>query len=209
MCLKGPVFWESETSRQENKDRLLVIMAVLFFGLLGLSEFILKKEGSSVCRTEGVSAAWNQRKNWRGFLVFFRESPHATQGISGSLPVFYEQLFLFALLLQCERVSRGLTLGVSYQRWAKRSGVLVKKVFGGIRLACWCPYELILQKGSWSKYYENFSGRSCAGSQTEKLAWSFLALTLFLAWSLSAGPWLLVFILLAILYSSAFKMNSK
>lgn len=32
MCLRGLVFLESEVSKQENKDRLLVIMAVLFFG---------------------------------------------------------------------------------------------------------------------------------------------------------------------------------
>lgn len=38
-----------------------------------------------------------------------------TEGIAGSLLALYEQLFVFAFL-QCERVSRGLTSGVSYQR---------------------------------------------------------------------------------------------
>lgn len=55
------------------------------------------------------------RERTESFLVFFRESPHMTEGIAGSLLALYEQLFVFAFL-QCERVSRGLTSGASYQR---------------------------------------------------------------------------------------------
>ena len=141
---------------------------------------------------EDVSPGWEQRRKWKCFLVSFWGSiisPHAIQGVPGSLPVFCEQLLLFALLLQCERVSMGLALGVSLERRAEKSGVLIKKVSGGIWLAHRCPHELIPQKGSRSKYYVNFSGISCAGSQTEKLIWSFfcsksVSCMIFVSWPL-------------------------
>ena len=145
---------------------------------LGLSEFVLKEERTSVGYVEDVSPGWEQRKKWKSFLVSFWGSiisPHAIQGVPGSLPVFCEQVLLFALL-QCGRVSMGLALGVSLQRRAEKSGVLIKNASGGIWLAYRCPRELIPQKGSWSKYYVNISGISCAGSQTEKLMWSFFLL---------------------------------
>lgn len=68
---------------------------------------------------EDVSPGWEQRKKWKSFLVSFWGSiisPHAIRGVPGSLPVFSEQLLLFALLQQCERVSMGLALGVSLQK---------------------------------------------------------------------------------------------
>lgn len=130
MCLRGLVFLESEVSKQENKDRLLVIMAVLFFEWLELSEFILK-ERSSMCYIDGVSAGWEQGKKRKCCLVFFWSSIislHANQGICNSLPVFCKQFILFTNLLQCERVSMGLTLGVSLQNCAERSEVLIKSL---------------------------------------------------------------------------------
>lgn len=50
------------------------------------------------------------------------------QGICNSLPVFCKQFILFTNLLQCERVSMGLTLGVSLQNCAERSEVLIKSL---------------------------------------------------------------------------------
>lgn len=188
-------------SKQENKDRLLVIMAVLCFGGLEVSEFILK-ERSSMCSIEGVSAVWEQGKKRKCCLVFFWSSIIsllANQRICNSLPDFWKQFILFTNLLQCKRVSRGCPYKI-VQKGQKFLSSLWKNQTH-MPTSLWAR----LHKGSWSKYVANFCGVSCAGIQTEILIWSILIL--FLAWS--AGLWVLIFILLLILNSSALQMNFK
>lgn len=136
----------------------------------GCQNLFWKKERSSMGYVEDVSPGWEQRKKWKSFSVSFWGSiisPHTIQGVPGSLPVFSEQLLLFAFLQQCEKGEYGLGFGGVLTKKSQES--LSKKVSGGMWLTCRCPYELIPQKGSWSKYYVNFSGISCAGSQTEEI----------------------------------------
>lgn len=152
-----------------------------------MSGFVLKKEGALWICGRCVSWLGKERERSPSFLVSFWGSIISLLAIQ-EVWILFRSLWTvtFVCLSFAEwRDEYGLGFGGVLTKVSRRSGVLIRKVSGGIWLAHWWHCELIPQKGAETSMMWTF----LAGSLTEKSTWSYfrfrcVSCMIFVSWPL-------------------------